>query len=236
MAKTINQLPDATTVNGSDELIIQQSGVTKRATKTEVLSGIVNANIDATAAIAGTKVSPAFGAQNITLEGNVTATKTSGVVAITANMVTDSFVNAPIIGMDRQGTAGAATPSNTRLGEIRFSCRESGGTYQVPVVVSADIGTNAATGAPGALIVGTSPSGTAAASERVRITSTGDVGVGTASPSSRLHVVGDVTLGSATTSTTASTTAGGATLPALAAGYLVVSINGTSRKIPYYAT
>ena len=40
MAKTISQLPDATVVNSSDELIIQQSGVTKRATKTEVLASI----------------------------------------------------------------------------------------------------------------------------------------------------------------------------------------------------
>ena len=59
MAKTITQLPDATVVNGSDELIIQQSGVTKRATKTEVLNGIVNANIDASAGIASTKLSTA---------------------------------------------------------------------------------------------------------------------------------------------------------------------------------
>ena len=59
MAKTISQLPDATVVNGSDELIIQQSGVTKRATKTEVLAGIVNANIDAAAGIVSTKLSTA---------------------------------------------------------------------------------------------------------------------------------------------------------------------------------
>jgi hypothetical protein len=39
-----------------------------------------------------------------------------------------------------------------------------------------------------------------------------------------------------TTSSTASTTTGGATLPALAAGYLEINIGGTIRKIPYYAT
>jgi hypothetical protein len=73
MAKTISQLPDATVVNGSDELIIQQSGITKRATKTEVLSGIVNANIDAAAAIASSKL-----AQPITLAtAQVTTSGTS---------------------------------------------------------------------------------------------------------------------------------------------------------------
>lgn len=71
MAKTITQLPDATVVNGSDELIIQQSGVTKRATKTEVLAGIVNANIDAAAAIAGSKLA----------DGGVTLAKLASAVA-----------------------------------------------------------------------------------------------------------------------------------------------------------
>jgi hypothetical protein len=36
MAKTITQLPDATTVGAADEMIIQQSGVTKRATIDEL--------------------------------------------------------------------------------------------------------------------------------------------------------------------------------------------------------
>jgi hypothetical protein len=71
MAKTIAQLPDATVVNGGDELIIQQSGVTKRATKTEVLAGITDANIDAAAAIVGTKIDPDFGAQNVETTGAV---------------------------------------------------------------------------------------------------------------------------------------------------------------------
>jgi hypothetical protein len=75
MAKTISQLTDATVVNGSDELIVQQSGVTKRATKTEVLNGIVNANIAADADIAGTKIDPDFGAQAVVTTGNVTGTR-----------------------------------------------------------------------------------------------------------------------------------------------------------------
>ena len=104
MAKTISQLTDATVVNGGDELIIQQSGVTKRATKTEVLAGIVNANIAAganiaaaklasdsitdtqinsAAAIAGTKINPDFGAQNVTATRLVAADGTFIEPAIT---------------------------------------------------------------------------------------------------------------------------------------------------------
>jgi len=40
MAKTIPQLTDATTVNAADELIVQQSGVTKRATASELAKGL----------------------------------------------------------------------------------------------------------------------------------------------------------------------------------------------------
>jgi hypothetical protein len=69
--------------------------------------------------------------------------------------------------------------------------------------------------------------------ERTRIDTSGNVSIGTATALSKLHVHGDLTMSNATVSTTAAT--GGLTLPATAAGYLTVSINGTSRKIPYYA-
>jgi hypothetical protein len=72
-----------------------------------------------------------------------------------------------------------------------------------------------------------------AAAERMRIDASGNASIGTATALSRLHVHGDLTMSNATVSTTAAT--GGFTLPATAAGYLTVSINGTSRKIPYYA-
>lgn len=44
MAKTIPQLTDATTVNAADELIIQQGGITKRATATELAKGLNTIN------------------------------------------------------------------------------------------------------------------------------------------------------------------------------------------------
>jgi hypothetical protein len=45
MAKTIPQLTDATTVNAADELIIQQGGITKRATVAELMAGSVNVKL-----------------------------------------------------------------------------------------------------------------------------------------------------------------------------------------------
>ena len=44
MAKTIPQLTDATTVNAADELIVQQGGITKRATGSELAKGLNTIN------------------------------------------------------------------------------------------------------------------------------------------------------------------------------------------------
>lgn len=70
--------------------------------------------------------------------------------------------------------------------------------------------------------------------ESLRINSSGNVSIGTATALSKLHVHGDLTMSNATTATSASTST--ITPPATVAGYLTVSINGTSRKIAYYAT
>jgi hypothetical protein len=84
----------------------------------------------------------------------------------------------------------------------------------------------------GQLLIG-NRSNSASWTERMRIDGSGNVSIGTATALSRLHVHGDVTLSNTTTATTAAT--GGVSKPATYAGFLTVSINGTSRKIPYYA-
>jgi hypothetical protein len=171
--------------------------------------------------------------------------------------------NVSISGITRTGTTATATAtghgyaSNNVVGISGATGADASlynGTFII-TVVDADTFTYTMTGTPtgsaaGTLIanrVGTparmrfyttpdASSGSTLLAERMRITSAGRVGINETSPASTLHVDGDMTVSSATTSPTASTTAGGATLPALAAGYLVVSINGTSRKIPFYAT
>jgi hypothetical protein len=56
MAKTIGQLTQATTLAGADEFIIEQSGLTKRVAASVVRGGLVNADVDAAAAIALSKL------------------------------------------------------------------------------------------------------------------------------------------------------------------------------------
>jgi hypothetical protein len=87
---------------------------------------------------------------------------------------------------------------------------------------------------PTCLTFATTPDGSATCTERMRITSAGNVGIGTDTPSSKLHVAGDLTMSSATVATSATAGTNG-DVPAQVAGYLVVNINGTARKIPYYA-
>jgi hypothetical protein len=81
--------------------------------------------------------------------------------------------------------------------------------------------------------IATRPSGSGL-QECMRITSAGSVGIGTNTPSSRLHFAGDLTMSSASVATSATAGTNG-DVPAQVAGYLVVNINGTARKIPYYA-
>jgi hypothetical protein len=56
MAKTIGQLTQATTLASGDEFIIEQSGLTKRVAASVVRGGLIDADIDAAADIAGSKL------------------------------------------------------------------------------------------------------------------------------------------------------------------------------------
>jgi hypothetical protein len=123
---------------------------------------------------------------------------------------------------------------NDALGAVSFSGSDGSGYVLGSQIASFVDQVPGANDMPTCLTFATTPDGSATCTERMRITSAGNVGIGTAAPSSKLHVAGDLTMSSATVATSATAGTNG-DVPAQVAGYLVVSINGTARKIPYYA-
>jgi hypothetical protein len=100
MAKTIGQLTQATTLAGGDEFIIEQSGLTKRVAASVVRGGLVNADIDAAAAIAFSKLAALDSANILVGNGSNVATK----VAVTGD-VTISNAGVTAIGSSKVVTA-----------------------------------------------------------------------------------------------------------------------------------
>jgi hypothetical protein len=100
MAKTIGQLTQATTLAGGDEFIIEQSGLTKRVAASVVRGGLVNADIDAAAAIAFSKLAALDSANLLVGNGSNVATK----VAVTGD-VTISNAGVTAIGSAKVVTA-----------------------------------------------------------------------------------------------------------------------------------
>ncbi len=82
MAKTIGQLTQATTIASGDEFVIEQSGLTKRVAASVVRGGLVNADIDAAAAIAFSKLASLDSANILVGNGSNVATK----VAVTGDV------------------------------------------------------------------------------------------------------------------------------------------------------
>ena len=120
MAKTIGQLTQTTTIAGGDEFVIEQSGQTKRVAASVVRGGLVNADIDAAAAIAFSKLAALDSANILVGNGSNVATKVAvtgdvtisnaGVTAIAAGAVVtadvaDAAITAPKLSGAQTGSA-----------------------------------------------------------------------------------------------------------------------------------
>jgi hypothetical protein len=103
MAKTIGQLTQATTIGGSDEFVIEQTGITKRVAASVVRGGLVNADVASNAAIAFSKLAALDSANILVGNGSNVATKVAvtgdvtisnaGVTAIGSSKVLTAMVN-----------------------------------------------------------------------------------------------------------------------------------------------
>jgi hypothetical protein len=217
------QLPTAVTKVGQTSLIqggvvnvtfptlagtLVGSGDTGTVTSTMILDGtILNADVNASAAIAGTKISPDFGSQNVTTTGTSTAASfipssatvpTNGLYLSAANTVALSTASTGRVFIDSSGKLGIGVSSpSAQLHMVGAYAKFTDGTYDgyfgkgSSIVTSggtADVGIASAT-ATGAILFATNTS----VLERMRITAGGNVGIGVTAPAARLHSVAATT-------------------------------------------
>lgn len=251
---TWTAVPAATIIGDGDKGDITVSGLGSTwtidngaVTSAKIANGtIVNGDISNTAAIAGTKISPNFGAQvissteSVSLNGAVLSQHSFGSISQNlaspqlnlSNNFNGNGNHCPFIVLSKQRGVNPVQ-SGDRIGSITFLGYDGANLSPVAEISASASGPVSAGIVPGEVNLSTATT-TGSLTQKLNIKNNGDVGIGITSPSSKLHVAGDLTVSSATTANTA--TAGAETLPANPVGFLVVSINGTSRKIPYYAT
>ena len=191
------------------------TGDSGTVTSTMIADGtIVNADINASAAIAGTKVSPDFGSQNTTTTGTSTAASfipssstapTNGLYLPAANSVAISTGGSGRLFVDSSGriVIGASTaaignpleivgnPTGLVLG-VRGRSSDNIGIIGFYPNASATEYCRIQSNGDSSLSFGTGSSGT----ERLRITSGGLVGIGNSSPGSFNSVANNLVIGS----------------------------------------
>jgi hypothetical protein len=182
MAKTIPQLTDATTVNAADELIIQQSGITKRATAQELGQGLVSI-INNANSVVNIKDFGAIGdgAADDTAAFQAACATGKTVIAIgTFKLTGEILVYGQLLGV-----LGASTLNLTVTGVANGLSLQSGATISGFTINRVrDLAGTSATGANGnAIAVWPSPNGSPVPNlfadiniSNLRIVASGDVG------------------------------------------------------------
>jgi hypothetical protein len=158
---------------------------------------IVNADINASAAIAGTKVSPDFGSQNVVTTGTATAASliptgsvapVNGVYLPAANTVAVTTNSTDRLYIDSSGNIGAGTTVPSTLGGGgQLVLQKTGGSRLVIASNTRRFYINGASGSDD-LRIGRRISSDTADDDILTIDGTGRVGLGTSSPGVPFHV------------------------------------------------
>jgi len=247
-AKIADGTIDNSNINASAAIALSKlatgalpSGITV-ASANLVDETIVNADVSASAAIAGSKISPAFTANltttgTITASGGTIASETSGSSVVRTSRASTDATGPQVNFRKSRGTQTSRQTAVDQdvVGDITFQAFGGTADHECARIRARVDGTCGDSDMPASLQFFTAADGAASVTERMRIKENGRVGINETSPASTLHVAGDLTVSSATVATAATAGANG-DVPAQVVGYLVINLNGTSRKIPYYAT
>jgi hypothetical protein len=159
------------------------SGDTVTPTKlnnARTVSNIVNADVSNSAAIAGTKIAPNFGSQNIQTTGELRILQSAQVFI---NRSSNNTTSGQMLMQKSRGTLSfpSAVQSGDTCGALICSGHDGSGFVEAANIFAQVDGAVGSNSVPGRIVFQTASSGDAP-SERMRIDSAGNVGIGTTSP------------------------------------------------------
>ena len=170
------------------------SGDTVTPTKlndARTVSEIVDADIKSDAAIAGTKIAPDFGSQNVVTSGFI-QTESNDVADMLASRASDTTGGGSFTMQKSRGTPASKTTvsSGDDVGTVIFSAYDGADYLRAAQIRCSVDGTPGTNDMPGRLVFATTAAGNSTPSERMRINSGGDVLIGRTTTLSNDNIAG----------------------------------------------